>query len=870
MLDDIGDLLDEAITAHEAKDLNLAALKYSKILEKDSQHPDANHNFALLAIELDCIEEALPYLQTAIKTNPYVPQYWVTFVDTLTNIGKFDDAKSLLNQASAFGYEDEVFKHLRHNLDRKRHEYTSIRNINPIDEFKPKEIRSNAKISNKPDPPEIRTQRIITLYNQGHLEKVLLKASQLLLEFPNSAILYNIIATANKDLNKLKEAITAYKKAISLQPTFAEAYNNMGLTLHEQGKWDDAIQAYNTALHLKPDCAETYNNLGDVFQKRGNVDKEIKARKKALSIKPDFVQAYKNLGDALRKQNKLEEAIGSYTKAISFKPDFAEAYNNLGTVFQEQGRLREALEIYNRAISLKPDYVIAYNNLGTIFYKMGRVKEAIEALNKAISIEPDDNTAWYNLYYPLQTMKTLVSSTEDLRTLFPKNSGSKSAKTQEALLHYKLHRGQKEEVKYLRSALNNISTANNLTIQNPRYTESTNEQMHVFPNKFVALVHFGRSGTGLMHSLIDGHPEISTLPSIYFCEYFDNSTWNEIISDGWDGMVDRFISLYEVLLDSRSSAPIQTKGKELKYNMGIKEGMANVGDQKNEIVTLDKDIFCSKLKRLVNHQEKMDAFLFFKLVHSAYDNTISDYNVKNLIFYHIHNPDTYAQLNFVKFAPKASWLMMVREPIQSCESWIRINFKNSEYSGITNSILTMLFEVDNNIYSTQRSIGIRLEDLKRKPKKTIQALCKWMDIKQSNKLYNMTAQGKKWWGDPTSPDYAKDGMDPFGQTSINRKMGSIFSNNDRLIFSTFFYPFSVQFGYIPEDPELFQANLKTVRPLLDEMFDFEKALLKNMSIKAKQFMKSGAYLYFRSGLIERWNTLNEFHTYPNMIKPLKV
>jgi hypothetical protein len=56
------------------------------------------------------------------------------------------------------------------------------------------------------------------------------------------------------------------------------------------------------------------------------------------------------------------------------------------------------------------------------------------------------------------------------------------------------------------------------------------------PDKMVALVHFGRSGTGLMHSLIDGHPEVSTLPSIYFSEYFDHSNWEKIISDwlGWN------------------------------------------------------------------------------------------------------------------------------------------------------------------------------------------------------------------------------------------------------------------------------------------------------------------------------------------------
>ena len=182
----------------------------------------------------------------------------------------------------------------------------------------------------------------------------------------------------------------------------------------------------------------------------------------------------------------------------------------------------------------------------------------------------------------------------------------------------------------------------------------------------------------------------------------------------------------------------------------------------------------------------------------------------------------------------------------------------------------MLFEVDNIIYHKQNSIGVRLEDLKEYPRKTIPALCKWMGIKEADSLYEMTAQGKKWWGDPSSPDFAKDGMDPFGKTSIKRKVGSIFSENDQFILRTLFYPFSVRFGYLEENAEQFKVDLQVIRPMLDQMFDFEKALVKRTQVDPKQFMKSGSYLYLRSGLVERWNTLNEFHTYPNMIEPLRI
>ena len=121
----------------------------------------------------------------------------------------------------------------------------------------------------------------------------------------------------------------------------------------------------------------------------------------------------------------------------------------------------------------------------------------------------------------------------------------------------------------------------------------------------------------------------------------------------------------------------------------------------------------------------------------------------------------------------------------------------------------MLYEVDNSVFQSGNSIGVRLEDLKAFPKKTIPTLCAWLGIKEEDSLYEMTAQGKKWWGNPSSPDYAKDGMDPFGKTSIKRKVGSVFSENDQFILRTLFYPFSVRFGYVEENAEQFEIDLQT-------------------------------------------------------------
>ena len=128
-----------------------------------------------------------------------------------------------------------------------------------------------------------------------------------------------------------------------------------------------------------------------------------------------------------------------------------------------------------------------------------------------------------------------------------------------------------------------------------------------------------------------------------------------------------------------------------------------------------------------------------------------------MIFYHIHNPGTYAQLNCARFSKSIKWVMMVREPVQSCEAWVRDKYLEKDYFGLVSRIVTILLEIDNTIYSRKYSIGVRLEDLKEFPRKTVPALCEWLGIEESESLYEMTAQGKKWWGDPLTQIIKKMG-----------------------------------------------------------------------------------------------------------------
>ena len=466
----------------------------------------------------------------------------------------------------------------------------------------------------------------------------------------------------------------------------------------------------------------------------------------------------------------------SYKKAIELKPDFPEFHYNLGITLQNLGRLDEAEKSYKKAIELKPDYAVAHNNLGNTLNYKGDLVAAIDSYKQALNIQPDYAEAWLNVLFPLQAIKLQTSSAEVRIPLLGEQVSCKYAQVAKSILSYSLNQGSPSADSSLNKVFNILSSTDNIFIKNPNVPAAELITGPTLPKKIAAMLHFGRSGTGLLLSLIDGHPEVSTLPSVYFSEFFDYFSWEKIIAGGWEEMADRFTTTYAVLFDASSAIKIASKGKKFIHNIGRKEGMTNVGKERDEVVSVDKKAFIKELKGLMDCHNSLNAFTFFKLAHSAYEKALHDYNKKNLIFYHIHNPDTYALLNFLRLAPNTNWLMMVREPLQSCESWLMSGniFRNNDYKQIAVRIFQMLFEVDQAIFRNENSIGVRLEDLKEYPKETILPLCGRLGIKEKDSLYQMTAQGKKWWGDPSSPDFTKEGMSPFGKTSINIFLWNIY------------------------------------------------------------------------------------------------
>jgi len=187
---------------------------------------------------------------------------------------------------------------------------------------------------------------------------------------------------------KLSNAERAYKKAIKVNPNFAEPHNMLGNVYFERGRFKEAFNEYRKALKLAPNHPTLLNNIGNLFQLQGENEKALGWLDKAISQDPDNAVAHNNLGNALWSLGKDVEAVAAYKRAIELNPNLADAYRNLGGILIELEDLDEAINCFDQALRINPADKNTYLGLGRAQNKQGNLDHAVNAYRKAIAIDP--------------------------------------------------------------------------------------------------------------------------------------------------------------------------------------------------------------------------------------------------------------------------------------------------------------------------------------------------------------------------------------------------------------------------------------------------------------------------------------------------
>ena len=221
------------------------------------------------------------------------------------------------------------------------------------------------------------------------------------------------------------DAISQLRTAVSIKPTYLEAWSDLGNTLAKIKDFEGSTAAYEKALALKPDNdpiiqaiaynylnLEDYNkaelyyakllekdpasydgnvHLGFIYQKKQNTERAIEYYEKALLAQPDDATTLGTLAGLYDKLGNEDRKIEYLVRASVAAPDVYKYKTQLGSAYIKRRDFASALPVFEDLTRTYPDQAAYWQNLGLVLSQIPeRRKEAPLALEKALELKGDD------------------------------------------------------------------------------------------------------------------------------------------------------------------------------------------------------------------------------------------------------------------------------------------------------------------------------------------------------------------------------------------------------------------------------------------------------------------------------------------------
>jgi len=84
-----------------------------------------------------------------------------------------------------------------------------------------------------------------------------------------------------------KKAAEMFERAITLDPTYADAYHNLAETYRDMGEIGDAILMYEKAIVLNPKLWQSHQALAGIYYSKKDYQKALYHIEQALKIVPE-------------------------------------------------------------------------------------------------------------------------------------------------------------------------------------------------------------------------------------------------------------------------------------------------------------------------------------------------------------------------------------------------------------------------------------------------------------------------------------------------------------------------------------------------------------------------------------------------------
>ncbi|MCB9187532.1 MAG: tetratricopeptide repeat protein [Flavobacteriales bacterium] len=218
----------------------------------------------------------------------------------------------------------------------------------------------------------------------------------------------------------MKQLLLCVPLAFIISRTQAQAmihYTN-GIELYEETNYFEAVDEFTKAITIDPSYSEAYMRRGDSKRKLSDYDGAIvDYQRVADSDKELHYEALANIAFCLELSREPEKAYSIYAQLIRDYPNNVEVRLNRAMLRQGFEDYAGALEDYSEAIELEPTNSEAHTSSGYVLFLLERFEEAIMACTNALTLNPQEGVALRVRALAYKKVGKIDAACSDWRTL---------------------------------------------------------------------------------------------------------------------------------------------------------------------------------------------------------------------------------------------------------------------------------------------------------------------------------------------------------------------------------------------------------------------------------------------------------------------
>ncbi len=171
------------------------------------------------------------------------------------------------------------------------------------------------------------------------------------------------------------------RKALESDDSLPEAHASMGVVrMRFDWDWNGAEREFKRAIELDPEYAQAHSFYTSLLAARGRFDEALRESEVARSLDPYSPLAAVNYGRALFYARRFYEAEAFFRWKLEERPDYPQYLHVLGHVLLQEGRTDEAIAVFEKLHTADP--LLAAAALGHAYGRAGRTEDALRMIGE--------------------------------------------------------------------------------------------------------------------------------------------------------------------------------------------------------------------------------------------------------------------------------------------------------------------------------------------------------------------------------------------------------------------------------------------------------------------------------------------------------